>query len=75
MSSASWVAGDFAAQPVQHPARIALGIEEDRSMVIVNPGNAKSLAREENRYLGPGQAARTGYPMRMRFCAKTCSMF
>jgi hypothetical protein len=40
------VAGDFAA----HPAGIALGTEEDCSMV------SKSPAREENCYLGPDQA-------------------
>src|ERR1017187_1434937 len=58
------VAGDFAAQPVQHPARVALGTEEDRSMVIVNSGDAESLAREENRHLGTDQATRASYQNR-----------
>jgi hypothetical protein len=33
-------------------------------MVIVNSGDAESLAREENRYLGTDQATRASYQNR-----------
>ena len=58
------VAWDFAAQAVEHPACIALGTEEDRSMVIVNSDDAEPLAREEDRYLGADQATRASYQNR-----------
>jgi len=45
------IAGDFAAQPVEDPARIALGAEEDGAMVIVDSNNVETLAGEEDRDL------------------------
>jgi len=55
------IAGDFAAQAIEHPTGISFGTEEDGAMVAVDTDNVKSLAGEKDRDLGANQATRAGY--------------
>ena len=42
------VAGDIAAEALQHPTGIALGTEEEGAVVAVDAGNFEPLAGEED---------------------------
>src|SRR5580704_18754643 len=53
------IAGNLAAQVVQHRARVAFRSEEDRAMIAINSGNPEALLRKEQRYLRANQPAGT----------------
>ncbi len=53
------IAGDFSAQPLQHPTRVAFRPEKDRAMIAVDSGDAETLAGEEYGNLRTNQPARS----------------
>ena len=55
------VAGDLAAQALQHPTGVALGPEENRAMVVVDPVDLKSLARKKPGDFRANQSAGAGH--------------
>ena len=51
------ITGNLAAKAFEHPTGVALGAEEDRAMIAIDPENLVSLTREVDRHFGADQSA------------------